>query len=75
MSWKKLRENIRKQRARSAQRIRSALYPVTKTVGFKRPSKPESERPLQEIFMRSKMGTRRKKPITLPKIRFIDDDK
>jgi hypothetical protein len=73
MSWKKLNERIRKRKHSTDKRIRSALYPVTKVVDARRASRPESERPLQELFVRSKMDTRRKKTITLPKVRFLDE--
>jgi hypothetical protein len=73
MSWKKLKERIRKRENAAARRIRSALYPVTKVIDARRASKPESERPLQEFFVRSKMDTRRKKTVTLPKVRFLDE--
>ena len=72
MSWKEYRERLRKKKNATDRRIRSALHP-DKAVPTIRRSKPESERPLQEFFMRSKMDTRRKKTITLPKVRFLDE--
>jgi hypothetical protein len=73
MTWKELKEKKNRALRVSKARIGSAIYAgKTRPKGYRRiESKPESEKPNQQIFTRGKIeNTARNKHITLPKIKF-----